>query len=699
MPIPSRRSTGPAPLAAAALLALLPAMAGARAERVEIGDLDLDALLDPVLAAASLRPQPSSLAPASVFVLTSEELQSQGFATLAEALRAVPGLFTYSDGFYEYVGVRGTGLLADYTTRLLVLVDGHPLNNTLGAAESHLGRDFLVPLAAVERIEVVKGPVGGVYGPTAFLGVVNVITGAGPSPGASVALGARAAQGRLLSGEVSAVASGQLGPVGISGAVELFDSRGYTWTFPALAATTDRPPASGGRVAGVDGSDAQKGYLRAAAKGATLAGGCGRWFRRLPSAPYSALIGDTRNAEESLACFAALGAERRLGEETALSARASWDHFHYRDLLAYQEPPEGIGPFRDVARDSWLGADLRLDWQRAGAGRLTGGVRAEAHDTVQHGFSERLPPLAVDPVDGLGVGPIRRRYGTGHLYLVGEWEVAGGLVLHGGLTGTWHEIFGRRLTPKVAAVWSKGPDALKAIYAEGFRPPAGTEAFFNDVIDFIPNPALKAERARSAEVAYERRQGPLTVSLSLFHNWYDELITIQTVPAPGLAGPPDPTNPADFRLQALNAGTQTVYGVEAWTAVRLRELLDATLGFSAQRSRRQSANLPGLSANLSLATRALWRPLTLGLRAAYLAARRKEASSLAPGEDPRVGQMLRLDAQARLAVPGLSGLELEAGVANLLDGRLLHPVSGDFAPITEMPEAPRTFRLVLRRRF
>jgi len=693
---PSRPFAG---IALAATLLALPPARGRASDRLEIGDLELATLLDPVLAAASLRPQRSSLAPASVYVLTAEDIRSQGFATLAEALRTVPGLFTYSDGFYEYVGVRGTGLLADYTTRLLVLVDGHPLNNTLGAAEAHLGRDFLVPLALVDRIEVVKGPVGGVYGPTAFLGVVNVITGAGLLPGTEVALGGRAAQGRLLSGEISAVASGRLGPVGISGAVELLDSRGYTWTFPALAATSDRPPAPGGRVAGVDGSDAQKGYLRATAKGATLAGGCGRWFRRLPSAPYSALIGDTRNAEENLACFAALGAERRLGEETTLSGRASWDHFHYRDLLAYQEPPEGVGPFRDVARDSWLGADLRLDWQRAGAGRLGGGVRAEAHDTVQHGFSERLPPLAIDPVDGLGVGPIRKRYGTGHLYLVGEWEVAGDLVLHGGLTGTWHEIFGRRLTPKAAAVWSKGPDALKAIYAEGFRPPAATEAFFNDVIDFIPNPALKPERARSAEVAYERRQGPLTLSLSLFHNWYDELITIQTVPAPGLAGPPDPTNPADFRLQAVNVGAQTVYGVEAWAAIRLRELLDATLGFSAQWSDRQSANLPGLSANLSLATRALWRPLTLGLRAAYLATRRKDATSLAPGEDPRVGQMLRLDAQARLAVPGLRGLELELGVANLLDGRLLHPVSGDFAPLTAMPEAPRTFRLGLRQRF
>lgn len=692
--------TRPAPVVLAALLAGLAIPASVRAEaRVEIGDLDLGNLLDPVLAAATLTQQRSSAAPASVYVLTAEDVRDHGYATLAEALRAVPGLFTYSDGFYEYVGVRGTGLLADYTTRLLVLVDGHPLNNGLGIAEAHLGRDFLVPLALVERIEVVKGPVGGVYGPTAFLGVVNVVTKAAGSPGGEVALGAHASQGRLLSGEASAAVSGRAGPAQVSAAVELFDSRGYTWTFPALGATTDRPPAPGGRVAGADGSDAQKAYLRATASGIALAGGCGRWFRRLPSAPYSALVGDSRNAEESLACFAALGAERRLGEETRFSGRISWDHFHYRDLFAYEEPPRGTGPFRDVGRDSWLGADLQLEWRRAGSGRLAGGVRAEVHDTVQDAFSERFPPLSADPVNGIGVGPIRKRYGSGHLYLLAEWELRGGLVLHGGLTGTWHELFGDRFTPKLAAVWSAGPNVVKAIYTQGFRPPAVTEAFFDDQVDYSPNPGLRPERVRTAELGFERRHGPVTFAASLFHNWYDHVITLATVPAPGLPGPPDPANPADFRQQFVNAGTFAVYGLDAWAAIRLPALFDVTLGLSAQGSDREVPNRPGATANLSLSTRALWRPLTLAAHAAFLSARQKDHTALAPGESARVGPAVRIGAHARLAIPGVRGLEAEAGVANLLDGRILHPVTGDFAPITEMPEAPRTFRLGLRHRF
>ena len=53
--------------------------------------------------------------------------------------------------------MRGLGIIGDFTTRLLVLIDGHPLTNSVGA---DLGRGLPLPLSAVARIEVIKGPVG-----------------------------------------------------------------------------------------------------------------------------------------------------------------------------------------------------------------------------------------------------------------------------------------------------------------------------------------------------------------------------------------------------------------------------------------------------------------------------------------------------------------------------------------------------------
>ncbi len=110
-------------------------------------------------------------------MLTAEDLRLQGFRTLAAALGFVPGLFVYRDDFFSAVGVRGFGLLMDYGTRLLVLVDGHPAQRQRRVGwDAHTGRGFPVPFDAIKRIEVVKGPVGSIYGPNAFLGVVNVIT-------------------------------------------------------------------------------------------------------------------------------------------------------------------------------------------------------------------------------------------------------------------------------------------------------------------------------------------------------------------------------------------------------------------------------------------------------------------------------------------------------------------------------------------
>ncbi|MCM2333942.1 MAG: TonB-dependent receptor [Anaeromyxobacteraceae bacterium] len=688
---------------AALLLALAPHAAAARGpeDAVEVGDLALDALLDPTLAAASLHEERSSAAPAAVFVLGRGDLQAGGFRTLAEALRTVPGLFTYSDGFYQYVGVRGTGLLVDYTTRLLVLVDGHPVNNTLGIAENSLGPDLLVPLALVERIEVVKGPAGGVYGPTAFLGVVNVVTLRASTPGWQVAADGDLAQGGPLGGRVGASGAGELGGWHVTAGVEAEQSHGYAWTYPELALATDRPAPPGGRVAGMDQSAAQRAYLRAARHGVTLQAGCGRWDRGLPSAPYSTIILDERNREASTNCFAQVGVERPLGEGASLLLRLGYDRFDYRDTLAYEAPGPGqsgdVGPFRDAGTDDWLSAEARVQWAPTAAWRVTAGAVGEAHDTSQLGQADLIPPLSIDPVDGLGVGTIRKAYLTVNAYLLAEWDAPHGVTMHAGLSWFQHELFGQRLSPRVALVWRGSPrDVVKAIYTEGFRPPTASEAFFDDVIDYVPNPDVRPETVRSTELRYERRlSAGVSVAASLFRSDYRDLIVTETIPAPGVINP-DPSNPADYRQRAANAGSLEVVGGELGAEARLGEALRAYGGVALQRTTADQPNFPELTGNLTLSSRFPWRPLTTSLRAAFTGPRDKDPAALAPGQAAHVGALLRLDAMAVLAVPGVEGLALQAGVANLLDARALHPAPNDFAPITELPEPPRTFRLGVR---
>jgi len=117
-------------------------------------------------------------APASVSIVTSDDIRKGGFRNLAEVLNSVRGFyFTYIRSFHN-IGVRGFSPLGDFNTRVLLLVDGHRLNDGLFEA-APLGSDFPLDLDLIDRIEVIRGPGSSLYGTNAFLAVVNVITRSG----------------------------------------------------------------------------------------------------------------------------------------------------------------------------------------------------------------------------------------------------------------------------------------------------------------------------------------------------------------------------------------------------------------------------------------------------------------------------------------------------------------------------------------
>lgn len=113
-------------------------------------------------------------APASITVIPREKLEQGAYTNLHDALRDVPGvILTPSDNNSNDISLRGMG--ANYT---LILVDGKRMSTRETQTNGSTGTDqsWIPPLEAIERIEVVRGPMSSLYGSDAMGGVVNIIT-------------------------------------------------------------------------------------------------------------------------------------------------------------------------------------------------------------------------------------------------------------------------------------------------------------------------------------------------------------------------------------------------------------------------------------------------------------------------------------------------------------------------------------------
>lgn len=113
-------------------------------------------------------------APASVSVVTREELDKLPVYSLADAVKYLPGVHINPSSTYGRKEIRLRGLDSDYT---LLLVNGRRVNSR-DALTSNYANDFdlsSIPMAAIERIEVIRGPMSSLYGADALGGVVNVI--------------------------------------------------------------------------------------------------------------------------------------------------------------------------------------------------------------------------------------------------------------------------------------------------------------------------------------------------------------------------------------------------------------------------------------------------------------------------------------------------------------------------------------------
>jgi outer membrane receptor protein involved in Fe transport len=143
--------------------------------------VNLESLLNlRVVTASGGVEEERSLAPANVVVFTRDDIARQGWRSLTDVLANTPGLDINDDGVMPSVGVRGvTGGIRASTRIVKVMIDGIAVNFRPDLA-ALIGPEF-IPIEAIDRVEIAKGPLSAIYGANAFLAVVNVITVRAPN--------------------------------------------------------------------------------------------------------------------------------------------------------------------------------------------------------------------------------------------------------------------------------------------------------------------------------------------------------------------------------------------------------------------------------------------------------------------------------------------------------------------------------------
>jgi len=136
-------------------------------------DLSLEELANATVTSVSKHEQKLSEAPAAIFVLTHEDIRHSGAATIPEVLRLVPGLNVAAvDNTTWAISARGFN--SDYANKLLVMIDGRSVYSPIFSGVNWDDQEIL--LSTIERIEVIRGPGGTLWGANAVNGIINIIT-------------------------------------------------------------------------------------------------------------------------------------------------------------------------------------------------------------------------------------------------------------------------------------------------------------------------------------------------------------------------------------------------------------------------------------------------------------------------------------------------------------------------------------------
>ena len=501
MPMPVSRVTMIRELACRLPLLFLIAIAGRPAGAQsgvppDILDMNLDDLMkveiDSVFGASGYK-QNVNDTPASITIVTGDEIRRYGYRTLADVLAGVPGFYVTSDRAASYIGVRGFGPPGDYNSRILVLVDGHRLSEPVTGA-APVGHELPIDVALIDRVEVIRGPNSSVYTASALLSIVNVVTRK-----------ARDAQGLTVSAERASYGdySGRLtfgnqsrNGLGILLSGTFLESHGPSRLY---FQEFDDPAENYGVAVDGDGTRSYKSLAKVTWRGLALEASYGIFDQGNPTAPYGTIFNDAAQHIRLAGGYVNLSYDHGFGGDWGYTWRLYYDNDRYHGIYPFDESFMGGAPYvinQDLSQGQDVGAAFSVSKKLGASQTLVAG--AELRDNFQeHQWNYDAQPYALY-FDGLTQS---RVFGV---HLQDEIPIRRDLILDLGLSYDYYSTFGGTANPHAALIYQPREGAtLKLLYGQSFRAPTPFELYYA-VPGQLANPNLKPERARTSEIVFEQ---------------------------------------------------------------------------------------------------------------------------------------------------------------------------------------------------
>lgn len=537
-------------------------------------------------------------APASITVLGREELQEKRFGSLAEALQDVQGVDVGGEaGKTGGLNISIRGMPSDYT---LVLIDGRRQNAPGGVTPNGFGEtstSFLPPFSAIDRIEVVRGPMSTLYGSDAMGGVVNIITRKVGTRWVGTASAESTIQGDDRFGNIQSVNGFVQGPVirdllGLTLRGSVFHREGSNIAIPGdPALTLGRNPVRsdvytyGGRLSLTPHADHDL------------------WFE------YDRNEQSYDNSEGQLGTLGSGGyaPEQRFNRSNYVIAHTWRMGFGQLDTTLTRNETETIGRLiPNGTPGATPGAPRTLEARNDILdSRFAGKVGALAFTVGGQYWKARM-------VEGVAPEPFKFTQWAG--FAEATLTVVDGFNITGGARYDNHSTFGDKWSPRVYGVWNINEVlTLKGGVSRGFKTPR-VEQIADGIIGFgsqgrvplLGSPGLTPETSTSYEAGlYYDGQGVFSGNVTLFNNDFtDKIASGSGVPncrysvAPNLPGCVDVGNfpNVDLFSQSINIDKARTRGVEVAT----RFAFTPTLSLSANYTYTETEQLSGSEEGLPL---------------------------------------------------------------------------------------------------